>query len=842
MSEKIEKTKTKLDKSLFFFSGVVICLLAVMLILNMGTPARVLSFVFSFLFGSFSIFLYICLYIVGYFLLLKETKIKLKDVPIYIDIAFFVFSLGMLTTLSTFMYKDQIAEGNVDYIEIFNSLNYVTEKEYINLFSSQLGGGYIGYSFSSLLTSFVGDYKTVGAIAIIVSVIGALIFLIPTGIKFYKKKTKDKPKQKEAKTVSNELRVENFDVIKEAGNISNPAPKPISNPNIKANTIVNPANANAYAPVSNGYSANYEGVGVFQLAHFALLSNTNTVDNKSPDVLVNQTVTPTLETAEKIETNIKNEQMELDFDAPQVIDEKIVTAKPTFIEPASLIRQEVVNKTPVKTKTKWTAPSSELLEVMETSQSEKINVETAEARMISINKTFDDFGVGARAISYVIGPSVTRFNIEYDSNVSYRAVDNLVEDISRKLGGVSARFEPIVEGSYYSGLEIANAEVTPVSFKDVYEKLPDVKKHPLAIALGKNIQGDVISADFNEFPHALVAGTTGSGKSIFIHSIITTLIMRNSPDSLRLGLIDPKQVEMLRYRDMPHLLCPIITEPDKAKVFFDRLVEEMNDRYRKLAEADGSTNLKEYNEYAEDNGLEKMPYIVVIVDEYGDLVQSNKEIAQPIVAIGQKARACGIHLLIATQSPTTNIITGIIKSNLPTHIALCAANSTQSVAMLGEGGAEALLGRGDMLVQSPIISRVGLVRLQGCFIQKRETSRVVGYLKEHYETLYEDRFSNLEESQEIEGQGLPIAGVVTPSSDALEEKKYQGIKAWVMSNQFMSMSRIQGECNVGFNRARRFFTRLQQEGIVSKETEGNRGSRVLVHEDGDTICLDENNL
>ena len=164
-------------------------------------------------------------------------------------------------------------------------------------------------------------------------------------------------------------------------------------------------------------------------------------------------------------------------------------------------------------------------------------------------------------------------------------------------------------------------------------------------------------------------------------------------------------------------------------------------------------------------------------------------------------------------------------------MALCTANSTQSVTILGEGGAEKLLGRGDMLVQSPLVSRVGLVRAQGCYIQKKETSRVIGYLKEHYETIYDEKYLNLEEQSEIEGQALAMSGAVAASSDAAEERRYQEIKSWVMSNQYMSMSRIQGECAVGFNRARRFFTRLQQEGVVGLETEGNKGCRVLMHDD-----------
>ena len=348
------------------------------------------------------------------------------------------------------------------------------------------------------------------------------------------------------------------------------------------------------------------------------------------------------------------------------------------------------------------------------------------------------------------------------------------------------------------------------------------------MAFGKNIKGETIFADFDEFPHILIAGTTGSGKSIFVNSIIVTLIMRNSPDDLKLVLVDPKKVEMSRYKDMPHLLCPIITDPNDAKTLIDRLCKEMEERYMLFSD-NGSTNIKEFNEDAPGLGLEKLPYIVVVLDEYADIVDQCKEISMPVVSLAQKARACGIHLLISTQRPSTNVVTGVIKANLPTHVALMTASSVDSITIIGEGGAEKLIGKGDMLVQSPLVSRVGVVRLQGCFIHRTEISRVVGYLKEHYETHYDEKFLNLEE----EATQAANEYMQTPEFKEhgnTEEERYQSIKEWVMSQEFMSISRIQRECGVGFNRAGRFFLRLQSEGVVGNETEGNKGCRVLVQD------------
>lgn len=643
------------------------------------------------------------------------------------------------------------------------------------------------------------------------------------------------------------------------------APAPINQPDFtkpveKRQTIMSQA-----VPLAG---SGYADVGVFKPARFILEGARNSQAASTP--------THTAPVAQPEPVERKVEQTYLDFTEKPSLDEDLVRAKPIFEEPIPVaqstpvietvkpVESTVVNVAPapvmeqpaaqqqtmqagqiqVKKPIKWVAPSSENLVSVETSEAMGLNQRVAEERMQAINNIFQDFQIGASVESYTIGPAVTRYNIRYEANVSNKSVERIVDDISIRLGGVNARFESVVEGQYTSGLEIPNATITTVSFKEIYEKLPDVKKHPLAVAFGKNINGDVIWADFNEFPHALVAGTTGSGKSVFVNSVITSLIMRNSPDDLRLVLIDPKKVEMSKYKDMPHLLCPVVNEANEAKLVMSKLVDEMNERYAAFESAEGCTSLKEYNEYAEEKGLEKLPYIIVFLDEYADLVDSCKEISNPVVVIGQKARACGIHLLIATQRPSTNVITGTIKGNLPTHIALMTASTVDSCTIVGEGGAEKLLGKGDMLVQSPLVSRVGMVRLQSCFIQRKDMLYVVNYLKEHYETRYNEKFLNLEEASREAGMAMVASGEVEASMDPAEEARYQDIKNWVMTQAYMSMSRIQRDCSVGFNRAGRFFNRLQKEGIVSTETEANRGCRVIASLDSsndlsDLPCSDE---
>ena len=706
---------------------------------------------------------------------------------------------------------------------------------FLSLLSHPFAGGIIGYFLVGVFNALFGLNNGGFIIAIVICGFAILLYFLPLILRLIgQSKQKDNKVAKEEKeTVSDistqkqaQLKIKNIDVVKHASEIDpdNYESEIMGVPKRSA-TMSSPT----FIQEGNGGSFTMTDTGMFAPARFR--SDAQPIVEEPVNVMQEAS----LQTNEAPLEQSKPEQLQLDFDTPQEINQELVQAKPVFEEPVTVTQptfnvesqsQPMVEEKPKpRERVKWIQPSTEVLNVYETSEQQEINRRVADERKELINATFEDFGVGAHVEDYTIGPSITRFNVKYDHNVSVRAVSNLVQDIQIRLSGVSARFENIVEGQSTSGLEIPNANVTTVSFKDVYEALPDVKKHPLAVAFGKNIKGDVIWADYDDFPHALVAGTTGSGKSIFVNSVIVSLIMRNSPDDLKLVLVDPKKVEMARYKDMPHLLCPIITEAQEAKALMDKLCVEMEDRY-KLFATNGCSNIKEYNEDAPGLGLEKLPYIFIFFDEYADMVDQCKEISMPVVSIAQKARACGIHLCIATQRPSTNVVTGVIKANLPTHVALMMASSVDSITIIGEGGAEKLIGKGDMLVQSPLVSRVGVVRLQGCFIHRQEINRVVGYLKEHYETHYEEKYLNLAQEAEIAASEYANTPEFKEAAGNSEEERYQAIKEWVMTQEYMSISRIQRECSVGFNRAGRFFLRLQKEGVVSEETT-NKGCPVL---------------
>ena len=832
------------------FTGIFLCLLSIALVLNTGVVARILSTPFTFVFGSLSYFLYIAINVLGLRLIFIKKGIKIKfnsyvlaSLLLFVSISMFfthfVYTSGRggFTLALTTSQEAKTINFFESYVDIFNHIEggYLWTQS-LMLFSHRFASGIIGYFLVGAFNALFGIYNGGLIFAIVIGVIALFIYFLPLILKLMgqtKEKKKPKVEKEEKETVSdiapqkqNQQKVKNIDVVKHAGEIdvdnyeSEIMGVPKRSAVISSPTFIQQdSGANNFRISDNG---------MFVPAKFRT-DNGQYAQEIPEEPVLEQSSVPDIEE----ETITRPEQLELDFNAQPEFNEELLQAKPVFEEPkmvsnpAPMMEQATIKeeKPKPKERVKWIQPSTEVLNVYETSEQQELNRRVADERKELINTAFSDFGVGAQVEDYTVGPSVTRFNVKYNHNVSLRSVANMVGDIQIRLSGVSARFESIVEGQATSGLEIPNASVTTVSFKDVYEALPPVDKHPLAVAFGKNIKGDVIYADFDEFPHALVSGTTGSGKSIFVNSIIVSLIMRNSPDDLKMVLVDPKKVEMSRYKDMPHLLCPIITEAQEAKALMEKLCEEMENRYALFSE-NGCSNIKEFNEDAPGLGLEKMPYIMIFFDEYADIVDQCKDISMPVVSIAQKARACGIHMLIATQRPSTNVVTGVIKANLPTHVALMMASAVDSMTIIGEGGAEKLIGKGDMLVQSPLVSRVGVVRLQGCFIHRQEISRVVGYLKEHYPTEYDEKYLNLEQESEQAASEYAASPEFKEAHGNSEEERYQAIKDWVLTQEFMSISRIQRECAVGFNRAGRFFLRLQNEGVVGYETEGNKGCRV----------------
>ena len=859
---KKEKIKAPFSKKTFnFFIGAALMLASIIYVIPVGKVARVFTYIPTFLFGMSFLLVIIFIYVIGAILMFRNKLIKLRFYH-YIGGAFFLLGAAIFISV---IYNGENANIS-NYWDMFAKTlgaHYITDRT-IDIFTPSyllsdgttrfaFGGGLIGNSLAGLLN--YGTQATTYIVSITLMLIGLALMLTKYVVTLIKDRRR--------------IRDESSEVIEKGKNLSTNEFRSVDPtfgaqyaPNQQINNIDNSSfndEEDEFFFAQEQASESLRNSNLFERATFSLndneMTNHSGIDEKEEDItpVVNNDIEPAeenpihTESVVEEETPLHREQLSLDFDVPQeqVSDRPIVFEEPIIIEPVRPQPQEkpkaVVQEqtpTPKPKRVKWIAPSSDLLNTIEVSKAIETNTIAAQEKLEIINQAFIDFNVKAKVTGFTIGPSVTRFHIDYESTGLNKSVANLVlgNDISRRLKGASTIFEETVPGETYSGLQVPNQVVTTVSFKEIFDNLPDPKKHPLAIGFGKNIQGDVVSVDFNKFPHALLAGTTGSGKSVFMHSIIATLIMRNSPDDLKLIIIDPKMTEMVRYENIPHLLCPIESNPEKTKAILNKLCEEMNFRYSLFRDADGCTALDEYNDYCREKGLPTLPYIIVLIDEYGDLKASCKDIDSPVILLGQKARASGIHMLLATQRPSNDVITGLIKSNLPTHIGLKVSNATESIVILGQGGAEKLLGKGDMLLDTPEFSANStFTRLQSCFATRKEIMAVVDYLKSHYETNYDPRFLNIEEESrqaagnELLGGGRSNDGEVDPAF----ERKYQEVKEWVMAQNYMSMSRIQGECGVGFNRARKLFIRLQQEGIVATESEGSKGSPVLVHDDYD---------
>ena len=500
----------------------------------------------------------------------------------------------------------------------------------------------------------------------------------------------------------------------------------------------------------------------------------------------------------------------------------------------------------------YTLPPIDLLEEIENQQSKEAMEADIARKTEIIDKAYRDLRVGAHVVGYVVGPQVTRFAIQADDDVSVVNLGKVVKDIEVRLNGLPTRFNERVVGMSTSALEVANDVRRTVSMKELMLGMPELnQKNKMYIPFGEDIGGKVRSADFIELPHLLVAGTTRSGKTVFIHTIILALLMRNRPEELKLVLVDPKRVEMSKYRDIPHLLCPVIKEPKEAVVALKKLCGEMERRLTVFENA-GVQDIQEYNgDYAEYAHKRKMPYILTVIDEFADLVMAAKDVSSYVLKLGQKARAAGIHLIVATQRPDAKVIDGTLKSNLPARVALTVASAIDSQTILGFKGAEELGGYGDMLIDCTQVARGEFLRAQSAFATAKDMRNVTDFIRKQQGPSYDPEFLNLkDEEDEVPGttyNGSTPVNDAPPSEETLSamkaagvEEKYQMIKKEVMSREFTSISQIQRDYGVGFPRAGKIYARLMKEGIISNDVpNGSKGAKVIVH-NIDTLPQEEN--
>ena len=438
-----------------------------------------------------------------------------------------------------------------------------------------------------------------------------------------------------------------------------------------------------------------------------------------------------------------------------------------------------------------------------------------------LEETFASFGIKAAVERAEIGPSVTKYEVKPAVGVRVNRISNLADDLALALAAKDVRIEAPIPGKSLVGIEVPNSEVATVTFRELWDQSKTDASKLLEIPLGKAVNGSVRSFDLAKMPHLLVAGSTGSGKSVAVNGIIASILMKARPDEVKFMMVDPKMVELSVYNDIPHLLIPVVTNPRKASRALQKVVDEMENRYELFSKV-GARNIAGYNaKVAEYNAQSEykqvpLPLIVVIVDELADLMMvASKEVEDAIIRLGQKARAAGIHMILATQRPSVDVISGLIKANVPSRIAFAVSSGTDSRTILDENGAEKLLGRGDMLFKP--IDENHPVRLQGSFISDEDVERIVAFVKNQAEADYDDSFDPGEVSEsDMESGGSDDGG----------DPLFEEAKALVIETQKASASMIQRRLSVGFNRATRLMEELEAAGVIGP-AEGTKPRKVL---------------
>lgn len=504
----------------------------------------------------------------------------------------------------------------------------------------------------------------------------------------------------------------------------------------------------------------------------------------------------------------------LDQDVP------IVKSPPKIIsnEPEPVSDEVVINSSNAN----YQLPSINLLNTVK-NVSNKANEVKAKESIGELEKVLKDFDITGKVVQVNIGPTVTQFELEIKAGTKVSKLLSIQREIALALAARDVRIEAPIPGKNTIGIELPNEVNSSVSFKEVLSKMPEVnEKNLLAVGLGKDIMGKVKWMEINTTPHLLVAGATGSGKSVCVNCIITSILMRTKPDEVKLVMVDPKKVELTMYNGIPHLLAPVVTDPKKASVALKNIVAEMERRYD-VFERTKNKNIKGYNKFCETNPeYPKMPYIVVIIDELADLMLvAAKEVEDSIMRITQMARAAGIHLIVATQRPSTDVITGVVKANIPSRISFAVSSSIDSRTILDSTGAEKLFGKGDMLFLP--MGDNHPTRIQGAFISEEEIQKVVDFVCEQQKAQYDNSLTEMKNDSSSHNDGYS-------SEDEYEDPLYNEIVDYVIQAGKVSASLIQRKYRLGYNRAARIIDLLEERGIIGPPN-GSKPREVLIKKD-----------
>ena len=503
---------------------------------------------------------------------------------------------------------------------------------------------------------------------------------------------------------------------------------------------------------------------------------------------------------------------------------------------SKVVAEAVSSDAPI-TNHEYQLPPLSLLNQPKKKQKETDEV-SIEKNIETLERVLKDFKIVGKVVEVHIGPTVAQYELEIASGTRVNKITSINREIALALAKKDVRIEAPIPGKNTVGIEFANDVATPVSFYEIIssKKMMDAMDKKLMVPLGKSIMGDIGVCEINKMPHMLVAGTTGSGKSVCINGIICSILMRARPDEVKLVMVDPKVVELSVYNGVPHLMCPVVSDPKKAAVALAKMVAEMERRYETFSETK-TKNIETYNAYIEKWNREhekdgvtkaKLPYIVIIIDELADLMMvAAKEVEDSILRITQKARAAGIHLIVATQRPSTDVITGLIKANIPSRISFAVGSGVDSRTILDQTGAEKLLGKGDMLflpigVNAP-------TRIQGSFITDDEIKRIIDFTVEQQKAQYDESLMNLDAADHNVGNA---SGQEFGDAANDDDPLYNDVVQFVIENQKASASLLQRRFKLGYNRAARIIDLLEERGIIGPAN-GSKPREVLVQLGGE---------
>ena len=519
----------------------------------------------------------------------------------------------------------------------------------------------------------------------------------------------------------------------------------------------------------------------------------------------------------------------------EVIDKHIKITSIDELKKVTEAREDTNKESVVEVNRDYQLPPLSLLNQPK-KKANKTDEAAIEKNIEKLEKVLRDFKIDGKVVEVHIGPTVAQYELEIASGTRVNKITSINREIALSLAKKDVRIEAPIPGKNTVGIEFANDTPTPVSFYEIIssKKMMDAMDKKLMVPLGKSIMGDIGVCEINKMPHMLVAGTTGSGKSVCINGIICSILMRARPDEVKLVMVDPKVVELSVYNGVPHLMCPVVSDPKKASVALAKMVAEMERRYETFSETK-TKNIESYNVYIDKwnedhkaDGVTKahLPYIVIIIDELADLMMvAAKEVEDSILRITQKARAAGIHLIVATQRPSTDVITGLIKANIPSRISFAVGSGVDSRTILDQTGAEKLLGKGDMLflpigVNSP-------TRIQGSFITDEEIKKIIDFTVEQQKAQYDESLMNLEA---VDHNVSNASGQEFGDAANDEDPLYNDIVQFVIESQKASASLLQRRFKLGYNRAARLIDLLEERGIIGPAN-GSKPREVLVQLD-----------